>query len=137
MEWTGQQQIRFLLQSIGLGMVQGLFLDTITGLVPIVKGQHLLWTDVVFGPMAAIATFFGALVIMDGQLHPLMLFGVLLGMAVEHIGIGAFLCKIIRQARRKIEKGMRAVSGFLAEKCTVFGKVCLRGRKVRKKGEKQ
>ena len=91
MEWTGQQQIQFLLRSIILGVLQGLCLDLITSLLAGRKRRRWLWTDVLFGPLAAIITFFGALVIMDGQLHPLLFLGIALGMLAEHVTIGTLI----------------------------------------------
>ena len=108
MEWTGRQQLWFLLQSVGLGFVEGLLLDMVTSFVPPVRRSGYLWTDLAFGPFAAVVTFFGALVIMDGQLHPLLLFGVFFGMCIEHISVGIFMHKILWKVRQK----MRRMCGF-------------------------
>ena len=113
MEWTGRQQMFFLLQSIGLGAVQGFALDVITGLTrPFVK-KTWLWTDVLFGPVAAVCTFFGALAVMDGHLHPLLLFGVIVGMAAEHILIGVWVCRFLRRVRRMMRNAVRIGDGYL------------------------
>ena len=113
MEWTGRQQILFLLQSIGLGAFQGFALDVITGFTRPLTQRKWLWMDVMFGPMAAVCTFFGALVVMDGQLHPLLLFGVTLGMAAEHVLIGGWMCRILRRGRLVAHRTVRGGYRFV------------------------
>ena len=105
--------ILFLLQSIGIGCTQGFVLDVVTGLAYVQKGRYWLWTDVAFGPLAAIVTFFGALIVMDGQLHPLLIFGVFLGMAIEHVLVGIWLCRVIRHTRRAVRKMLHSCCAFL------------------------
>lgn len=106
MEWSGRQQIYFLLQSVVLGAGQGLLLDVLTGMVRITNRKRWLWTDVIFGPIAAVITFCGALVIMDGQLHPLLFVGVGFGMLMEHVMIGVLVCRCIRFVRGQIRCGV-------------------------------
>lgn len=113
MEWTGQQQIWFLLQSTMVGMMQGAVLDIVTGLYRFKKGRYWVWTDALFGPFAAVTTFFGALVIMDGQLHPLLIFGTFLGMLAEHVALGRFICAGMRKIRRITREGVRATRALL------------------------
>lgn len=115
MEWTGNQQIWFFLQSVLLGCVQGVLLDILTGFARVSHRKKWLWTDVVFGPMAAVITFLGALVIMDGQLHPLLLFGVFSGMAIEHLLVGGWLSRCITQACRITRKGFRIIKARVTE----------------------
>lgn len=106
MEWSGRQQIYFLLQSVVLGAGQGLLLDVLTGMVRITNRKRWLWTDVIFGPIAAVITFCGALVIMDGHLHPLLFVGVGIGMLAEHVTIGVLVCRCIRFVRGQIRCGI-------------------------------
>ena len=113
MEWSGRQQIEFLLQSCVLGIVQGALLDVMTGLVFIAKHKRWLWTDMIFGPMAAIITFCGALVIMDGQLHPLLFFGVFFGMTLEHVLIGTRVCRLMRFLRHRSMQTVCMIQRFL------------------------
>lgn len=108
MEWTGQQQIDFLLQSFALGCGQGMLLDILTGLVYINKRRRWLWTDILFGPLAAVVTFFGSLVIMDGQLHPLLLFAVFAGILTEHQIVGVYICRLVRWIRRLSRQSIHA-----------------------------
>ena len=120
MEWSGRQQIQFLLQSFILGGLLGLCLDIATGLFTARKRRRWLWSDVLFGPFAAVITFFGALVIMDGQLHPLLFIGVALGMLTEHVTVGVYLCREVRDVRLWIGKCARkgcCYGSFLAMLC--------------------
>ena len=112
MEWSGGQQIVFLLQSIGLGVVQGLLLDILMGFVRMPKRARWLWMDVLAGPISALITFLGALVIMDGQLHPLLLFGTFLGMWFEHITVGRGICRFIRWIRCKMTSAIKNAYHF-------------------------
>ena len=121
MEWSGGQQISFLLQSIGLGIAQGLLLDVLTGFARIPKHHRWLWTDVLFGPLAALITFFGALVIMDGQLHPLLLFGTFSGMLLEHISVGRCICRFVRFVRRGMAHEAKAVYRFTYRILRIIG----------------
>lgn len=72
-----------------------------------------MWTDIVFGPLAAVITFFGALAIMDGHLHPLLLCGVFFGMVAEHVCLGVWICKLLRHMRAGVRKLGRIVSASL------------------------
>lgn len=137
MEWTGQQQIRFLLQSIILGVWQGLCLDLITSLFTGRKRRRWLWTDVLFGPLAAIITFFGALVIMDGQLHPLLFFGVALGMVAEHVTLGLLMARLLRNVRHIVTETIRkVVRNFLDVSASVRRWSAWRPRKREKEPKK-
>ena len=81
-----------------LGFGQGALLDCVTVLSQLKGRRRWLWTDVFIGPVLAVITFFGALLICDGQLHPVVLLGVLAGMGVEHvsIGFGRAICRVLR-----------------------------------------
>lgn len=133
MEWTIRQQICFLLQSVCLGAIEGLCLDAITALIPSGKRSVYFWIDVAFGPFAAVVTFFGALAIMDGQLHPLLLFGVFLGMLIEHVSLGILLHKIVLKTRKRCDKMCR----FLIQSSECLKKVRIHDKKSFKKVEKQ
>ncbi len=140
MEWTGRQQTFFLLQSVVLGVMQGFALDVVTGFVSSSKRKRWLWTDIVFGPLAAVVTFFGALVVMDGQLHPLLLFGVFLGMAAEHIVVGVWMGRAIRRTRCLARKSLQMGYGLISQIAVHFVRwvksVRLHRAKRPKKGEK-
>ncbi|MBQ8683996.1 MAG: spore cortex biosynthesis protein YabQ [Clostridia bacterium] len=93
-EWTGQQQLLFLLQSSGVGVLLGLLFEMLTAVGRTTGGrwrQFLL--DALFGIPAALVTFFGALAIMDGELHPLLFVGVAVGFLTEHMSVGRWVCR--------------------------------------------
>lgn len=106
MEWTGRQQLYFLLQCAAVGLVQGLVLDVMTGLRRRSPRKRWRLTDVLFGPIAAFITFVGALVIMDGQLHPILFFGIAVGMLAEHVTVGVWLQWMLRRLRLCAHKGV-------------------------------
>lgn len=141
MEWTGEQQITFLLESFCLGIMQGFLFDAISGLGRGQRKSLRAILDVVLGPLAALNTFFGALIIMDGQLHPLLLTGCGCGMLVEHLLLGnlvssgvAFLCKVPRYFFRWCLSGCGFVALLLRHLATIL---FFRIQKTRKKPKKQ
>ena len=138
MEWSGQQQIQFLMQSVVLGALQGLLLDVITGCTYVGGHRRWLWTDVLFGPLAGLITFFGALIIMDGQLHPVLLIGIFLGMLIEHVIIGSYVCRLVHYIRRFISRGFALFCGVPRRILHGMGGLMRRlSRKMREIGEKQ
>ena len=142
MEWTGRQQLDYLLQSVLVGVVVGVVFDVMTECGRAAgRRRTVFWLDGLFGVLAALITFFGALVITDGRLHPLLFFGVLSGMAVEHYSVGRLLARIVchslgfvRRLCHLTERGARLVASGVRK----VGKrtVCLlkKGKKVAKKG---
>lgn len=94
LEWTGQQQLLFIWQSIGLGMLVGLAFDITTGFCRVTRRRWAIFLlDALFGVQAALITFFGALAIMDGQLHPLLFAGALVGFVIEHGSVGVCISR--------------------------------------------
>ena len=140
MEWSGQQQVQFLLQSIYLGTLQGLLLDFMTGFGSVSGRKRWRWSDVLFGPLAALITFFGALIIMDGQLHPLLLFGVFLGMLLEHLTVGGMIRFSVRYVRGMLGDGVRFLLRLVRQTAAIIrsyvGQVLQRGKKMSKKEQK-
>ena len=100
MEWTGRQQVLFLLQSVGLGAAIGLFLDGIAALILRDERQDRFVLDVVFGGVTALLVFLGSLVILDGQVHPLLIFGSSIGIIAEHFLIGLWVRNRLFRVRR-------------------------------------
>ena len=92
MEWSGMQQLSFVPKGAVIGMMVGLLLDISSGYW---RGKryrkHLFVSDVILCAVAAVMTFFGALVFTDGYLHPVLLGGVLMGIAVAHYLLGRWL----------------------------------------------
>ena len=97
-------------------------MDFIVGFAPVSTHKTFLWVDIVFGPVSAVVTFCGALLIMDGQLHPILLFGIFLGMAISHFSIGRFLCGAVRKMRISARRGARCMGTFLCRRAA--GLVC-------------
>lgn len=129
-----------MLHSLLLGFGQGMILDSITALSQLKSRRKWLWTDMAFGPIAAVVTFFGALLICDGQLHPVVLFGVFSGMAVEHLTAGHLLrlmtvriARFVRRIARIFCMGLQACGRFFG-KCRLIDseKRFCRGRKSEK-----
>ncbi|MBQ5841017.1 MAG: spore cortex biosynthesis protein YabQ [Clostridia bacterium] len=121
-EWTGAQQVSLFLQSGGLGLLFGVAFDVLEGVQPLVRRRRSVrWLlDILFGLLAAFVTFFVALGKMDGVLHPLLFGGILLGMGVEHIGIGRLvqrltllLCRVVARTVRLLNAAGGAATGFL------------------------
>lgn len=133
MEWTGWQQIVFLLQSICLGLAQGVLLDLLSGFGRRASPIRRISLDVLFGVLAALMTFFGALVIMDGQLHPILFMGCALGMILEHVILGMWLAKWIYCMRLFFGK----IGVFLGSTLKSMGRITKKWRKSRKNREKR
>ena len=97
MEWTWQQQAHLLLQSGGvgfaLGMVYDVFRAAATGRAARVRVFVL---DALFGVTAALVTFYAALAIMDGRLHPLLFVGCGVGFAAQRRSIGRLTGRLWR-----------------------------------------
>ncbi len=99
-EWTGSQQLLFLLQSGGLGFGLGFLFDVFTGLGRTGSRCQRFWLDSFFGILAALITFFGSLAIMDGVLHPLLFAGILVGFLAEHASVGWLVSRWLFSAVR-------------------------------------
>lgn len=126
-EWTGQQQLLLLLQSAGLGCLIGAVFDLTTGLERGIGRRWLVWLlDGLFGVTAALITFFGALAIMDGRLHPLLFGGILCGFLAEHTAVGRYMsrlvCGTVRLCRRGVLAFERWGENGILRFCSLFGK---------------
>ena len=92
MEWSGWLQITILLRSLLGGLVIGLIFDLNCGIIRSIRRKIIIFLlDGAFGVLAAIITFFCALIIIDGQLHPFLLIGTLFGFLIEHYTVGKIL----------------------------------------------
>ena len=100
MEWTGREQVLFLWQSLKLGVAIGLLLDGIAALILRDERQGRFVLDVVFGGVTALLVFLGSLVILDGQVHPLLIFGSSIGIIAEHFLIGLWVRNRLLRVRR-------------------------------------
>ena len=119
-EWTGRQQLLFLLQSGGVGFLLGLLFDILTavGRVGCRRWRQFL-LDALFGIPAALITFFGALSIMDGELHPLLFVGIIVGLLAEHASLGKLvtrvLCAVMRWHNRFWRRLLDGAEGVLLQ----------------------
>lgn len=91
-EWTGREQVYFFLQSMLVGACIGVLFDVFSGWGRLLhKKAKIFLVDILFAFLSAILTFCASLVIMDGQLHPLLLFGLMCGALAEHYSVGHFV----------------------------------------------
>ncbi len=141
MEWTGRQQLLFLLQSAGLGFLIGLLFEGITGIGRVCRRRWCVFVlDALFGLLAALITFFGALAIMDGQLHPLLFAGELVGFLAEHSSVGCVASRAVSTILRWCSRGLRFLLNtgdeFLQKITTVLGGILAKYKVKPKKSEK-
>ncbi len=105
MEWNGKQQLLFLMQSSVIGIIVGLLFDGISGYFRGRSYRNCLFVaDVLLGLVAAIITFFGALVITDGYLHPVLFVGSGIGFVSEHYLLGQWLSLWFHFAHTKVSR---------------------------------
>lgn len=130
MEWTEIQQIICLLQSILLGVVLGLLFELFTAWVrlsqsPVVK----FMLDTLYGAASGVVTFFSALIITDGQMHPLLFFGSFCGFLCEHYSMGRFFSRGIYRIMYQTGKGLRRVL-YLCDRLliTCYARACAIGK---------
>lgn len=145
MEWTGQQQLLFFWQSTGLGMLVGLTFEVASGLCRVIRCRWVVFLlDALFGVQASLITFFGALAIMDGQLHPLLFAGALVGFLMEHASVGAYISRVVCWCCRFLgrvggalltaeAKMMDYFAQFLVKRRQQMQNKAKKGKKIRKK----
>ena len=97
-EWTGDEQVLFYLLSMVSGVCIGVIFDVFTGWGRARRRVScVFFLDIMFCVLSALLTFGSALLIMDGQLHPLLLFGIFTGGVVEHYSIGRLIGRGVEQ----------------------------------------
>lgn len=118
-----------------------MLLDFVSGLERNRSRVYRFWLDVAFGPLAAVLLFLGSLVIMDGQLHPLLLLGALLGLVLEHLTVGVYLSKTVFFLRKFLRKSVAICAKIFIDLHAVcrkiFGVLPGCGSKPRKKMKKE
>ncbi len=147
-EWTLTQQFRLLWQSGLLGVGLG-FLFTFFNVASKMRRCpfRLFLCDMVFCLLAALVTFYFALAIADGRLHPFLFIGSSLGFLLQHLVIGRFfsyhIYRLLRATRvfwRHIFGAISVVLMLIGEKlqavCIKLPKNTLKYRKKSKKSEK-
>lgn len=98
MEWTWQQQLHFFLQSGGVGFFLGMLYDVCFTASSACRSRVTAFVlDALFGVLAALVTFFAALAMMDGRLHPLLFVGCGIGFLVQHSSIGRPCTRLLRR----------------------------------------
>lgn len=96
-EWTGQQQLLFLMKSIPVGALIGVMFSAINGMErKRVFCFRLFIADVLFFTLSALITFFASLIIMDGHLHPILFGGLMIGFSFVHFLCGRHIAWFIR-----------------------------------------
>ncbi len=100
----GREQVRLLLESGGLGLLLGVMFDVCCAVSRGCGGKRWLrfCVDAAFGIPAALLTFFGALAIMDGRMHPLLLGGMAVGFWLQHRTIGRVATRWLYRLGRSI-----------------------------------
>lgn len=101
-----------------MGVMIGILLDIFNGLGRNRSRAYRFWLDVIFGPLAAVMLCLGSLAIMDGQLHPLLLFGAFVGVVLERLTIGRYLSNSVAFLRRVVGQLVKV----LEKACLVFSK---------------
>lgn len=129
-EWSGIQQLSFIFKSLPIGVLFGVTLNIINGLGRIWRCRWKVFiADIVFSVIASVVTFFAALVITDGQLHPILFLGILLGLIITHFLCGKYIAKFVFHIGMRCSLWARTISD-LARKFIV--KVVSAIKKVRK-----
>ena len=135
------QQLNVLLQSTALGGGIGTLFDVCGGFWRGKKYRRQMFlTDVVLCALSAVITFFGALIVADGQLHPVLFVGILLGVVAEHYAVGRWLgflsFKMHTIARHTAAYFKKITVRFFFRCASFWRKIHVKLCKIREKAEK-
>lgn len=124
MGWMGREQVRLLLESGGLGLLLGVLFDVCCALSRACGGRRWLrfGVDAAFGVPAALLTFYGALAIMDGRMHPLLFAGLAVGFWLQHRTVGRWVSRWLYRAGRMLGRGIRALVDGVDAGCDCLGR---------------
>ena len=141
MEWGVGQQLPLLCQCAPIGACIGLFFDCTSGWLRDRSCRRKLFVaDVVFGGFSAIITFFGALVVLDGQLHPMLFVGVLTGFLAEHCLFGKWMGWLLFRLRvcgaRAMRSAVRWSDRKILDFCSFWKRWLTNREKMRKNQNK-
>lgn len=114
--WGSDQQIHLFVYSALVGFGIGVGFDVINGIGRTYAKTRRFLSDVLFCCFTAIVTLFTSLVLNHGNLHPVLILGIFIGMFVEHRVIGCFVSKFVY---RSIQLFARLFKEF----CVIFKKI--------------
>ena len=104
-EWSGWQQIVFIFECIPIGTILGFLFEINSSFVRLsARKSTKYFLDSLFGLLASVVTFFTALVIMDGQLHPILFLGIGFGFFCEHIVLGRLVIQLLSMLVKTVGK---------------------------------
>ena len=141
MERLINEQMLFFGESVCLGVLLGILLGIFSGLGRNLKRVNRFWLDVLFGPLAGIILFLGSLVIMDGQLHPFLLLGALVGMLLVYMTVGVYLSGCVSFLYNLVSEAAAFIdtifTGIAVQLSRYAGLLCCYGKNLRKKLKKK
>lgn len=133
MDWSGRGQVLLLFQSTVPGIMIGALFDANSGFFRCcILRRYWGCIDALWGCTAALITFFSALILADGQLHPVLLAGVLFGFIAEHYTIG----RLVRFCVHGICVGIQKCGRLVWRFCWKIWTDAIKRLKSRKKQEK-
>ena len=120
LEWGGLQQLALLLRSGLVGIGIGVFYDIVAGLWCGCGKARRFWADVLFCALASLITFFSSLILTNGRLHPVLFFGIAIGLLLEHMTVGKWVSRWAHKIVCMFRAGVSVVASFLR---WFFGKI--------------
>lgn len=111
-EFTKNQQLMLLVASVMLGVVLGVLFEVFNALARFYRGRRRLvfLLDAIYFAVASLVTFYFSLAVMDGRLHPLLFCGCALGLLIQHIAIGRFVCECFYRGLRLLRTVVATVN---------------------------
>ncbi len=141
--WVTQPSLALLWQSALLGVGLGLLFDVFNAADKSRRRNRRLTfaCDVLFFALAAVVTFYFALAVADGLLHPLLFVGSLGGFLAEHWLVGRYFSPFIYRSVRGVYRFLTWIFRMISVPLrAVFRAICRRlppkGEKTAKNGQK-
>ena len=105
MEWTQGEQLILLGEAGGVGILLGVLLDVTTAWGRCCRSRKTVFVlDAGFGLAAALITFFAALAMADGVLHPLFFAGIAAGMVAQRLSLGRIGVRLLTRFFRLVRR---------------------------------